>query len=158
MISNSSPLIFLSKIGKLRLLKELFGNIIIPEKVRDEVIIEGKSEVLVIKKAISEEWIKIQNPKKELSLELGKGENSAINLAMGINQQLIIDDALAVKVAKSFNIGTLRATSVILSALKKRILSKKEAINSINSLIQAGYYISPKYYSLLIERLNEYNK
>lgn len=156
MISNSSPLIFLSKIGKLDMLEKLFGKIIIAEGVKNEVIIEGKSEVSVIKQAINDGWIKIQNPKKEISFGLGAGETSVINLAMEIKQPLIIDDALAVKVAKSFNIETMRTTSIIFLALSKNILSKKEAINSIKMLIQAGYYISPRYYSLLIEKLNEY--
>lgn len=156
MISNSSPLIFLSKIGKLILLKKLFNSIKIPESVKNEIIIEGKPDSLAIAESIKEGWIKIQNPKKELSFGVGKGENSAINLAIETKEPLIIDDALAVKIATSFNLEVLRTTSIIFLALKKKLLTKKEAIFLLNQLVKEGYYISPKYYSLLIEKLNDY--
>ncbi len=41
-ISDSSPLIHLSKIGYLRLLKDYFHRIVIPEAVYKECIVEGK--------------------------------------------------------------------------------------------------------------------
>ncbi len=156
MISNSSPLIFLSKIGKLELLKELFEKISISMAVKEEVLVEGKEGFSIISDAIDREWILIKNPKKELVLELGKGENSVINLAVEMKEPLIIDDSLAIKIARSFNLKTLRTTSIVLLALKKKILTKKEAINCINRLIEEGYYISPRYYSMLIEKLNEH--
>jgi len=41
-VSNSSILIHLAKIGKLELLKKYYGNIIIPEAVYIECVVEGK--------------------------------------------------------------------------------------------------------------------
>lgn len=32
-VSNTSPLIWLSKVGRIKLLKKLFGEVIIPEEV-----------------------------------------------------------------------------------------------------------------------------
>ncbi len=42
-ISNSSPLIHLSKIGYLGLLKDYFQRIVVPEAVYKECIVEGKN-------------------------------------------------------------------------------------------------------------------
>ena len=42
MISDSSPLIFLSKITALSLLKKLFTNIEIPKAVKEEILIKEK--------------------------------------------------------------------------------------------------------------------
>ena len=42
MISNSTPLILLSKINQLTILKKVFNKITIPEGVKDEVLIENK--------------------------------------------------------------------------------------------------------------------
>jgi len=56
-VSNSSPLIFLSAIGMLDLLKAEFGEILVPEAVYDEVTskeLKGSNEV---KHA---DWIKVQ--------------------------------------------------------------------------------------------------
>ena len=43
-ISNASPLINLARIGKLDLLHELYGDLIIPEAVWHEVVVEGASQ------------------------------------------------------------------------------------------------------------------
>lgn len=43
-ISDSSPLIGLSSIGQLNILKSLWNNIIIPEAVYNEVVILGKDK------------------------------------------------------------------------------------------------------------------
>ena len=45
-ITDSSPLIFLSKIGKLYLLKELFDEILIPSSVFNETVTIGKEKML----------------------------------------------------------------------------------------------------------------
>lgn len=44
-ISDSSPLIGLSSIGKLGILKTLFGKIIIPGAVFEEVVVLGKDKI-----------------------------------------------------------------------------------------------------------------
>lgn len=154
MISNSTPIILLSKINRLILLKKLFSQIIIPEEVSKEVLIEDKPGYLIINRAIKDGWIKIENPKNNLELGLGKGENSAINLARERKDKLIIDDALGVKAAKAFNIEILRTTTLIFMALEKKLLKKDEAILVANALIENGYYIAPKYYSAIITKLN----
>jgi predicted nucleic acid-binding protein len=43
-ICNSTPLIALSSINRLQLLHDLFGEIIIPEKVYSEVVIAGSGK------------------------------------------------------------------------------------------------------------------
>ena len=41
-VSNSTPLIHLAKIERLNLLKEFFEEILIPEAVYQECVVEGK--------------------------------------------------------------------------------------------------------------------
>jgi len=57
-VSDSSPLIWLSKTGNLRLLRELYRDIIIPLEVYEEVVVtglrEGFSDALVVKRSINE--------------------------------------------------------------------------------------------------------
>ena len=60
-VSNSSPLIYLSKIGRLNLLKSVYTEILIPKGVYKETVTDaiGKPGVSEIQKAISEKWIKL---------------------------------------------------------------------------------------------------
>ena len=43
-VSNSGPLIALAKVGKLYVLRELFGKIIIPRAVWVEVVEKGRGK------------------------------------------------------------------------------------------------------------------
>lgn len=40
-VSNASPLINLARIGKLDLLRELYGKLLIPQAVWQEVVLDG---------------------------------------------------------------------------------------------------------------------
>lgn len=155
MICNASPLICLSSINQLELLKKLFRTITIPVQVKEEVLIREKPGYNIIKTAIKDKWIKIVTPKQNIILGLGKGETASINLAKERNDTLIIDDASAIKAANALNIPTIRTTTVIFKAIKKKIITKEEAINILNQLINVGYYIAPKEYAVLLTKLKE---
>lgn len=158
MISNSTFLILFSKIDKLDIIKKVFGSITIPESVKNEVLVDGKPGFVVIQKAINDKWIKITNPKNRLNLNLGVGETDAISLAKEKNDILIIDDGCAIKAAKFYNINTIRTTTLIFIALKKKIINKKQAEDLLNGLIKEGYYIKPEEYSIILNKLKNYPK
>ena len=71
-VSNSSPLIALAKIGKLYILRELFGEIVIPKAVWNEVVVKGKGKpgAEEVEKA---EWIQVREVRDRLSVEVLRG-------------------------------------------------------------------------------------
>ncbi len=153
MISNATPLIFLSKIGKLILLKRIFKEITIPRAVQAEVLVEGKPGCIAIRESLAEGWIKIKNPQKVLELSLGLGETEAISLAREVKDTLLLDDAYAIKAARINEIETMRTTSVLFLAANRKIMTPEELIQSINALIESGYYIRPAEYAFLLSKL-----
>jgi len=155
MISDAAPIIFLSKIGKLALLKKIFKEIIIPAAVQREVLVEGKPGYAAIKEALEQKWIKIINPERILELSLGPGESEAISLAREIKEPLLLDDAYAIKAAKIYDVETMRTTTVLFLAAHQRIITKDELINLTNGLVGAGYYIRPSEYAWLLSRIQE---
>lgn len=155
MISNSTPLIFLSKIGKLALLRRLFREIIIPVAVQREVLVEGKPGYAVIQEALAEKWIKIRNPQKVLQLSLGSGETEAISLATERNDSLLLDDAYAIKAAKIYEVETIRTTTVLFLAANRKMITVEELVQLINKLIDEGYYIRPAEYAFLLSKIQE---
>lgn len=155
MISNSSPLILLAKIGQLELLKKLFGYVTITDDVKAEVLIENKPGSANISAAIGEGWIKVANPKRMVELGLGKGENSVISLAKQKKDGVILDDATAIRAAKALGVNFLRTTTLVIMAVEKKFVSKKQAVSIINELIGTGYYVRPKYISAILTKLSE---
>ena len=88
-LSDTSCLILLEKIGELNLLHEVFGEILITQEVADEYDLTIP------------EWISIQNPtdknyQKTLEASVDKGEASAIALAVELVDCLLIIDRKSV--------------------------------------------------------------
>jgi uncharacterized protein len=84
-IADSTCLIGLSKIGKLDILRQLFGNILIPPTVFQEVVVLGRGRPGSAE-VDSAEWIQTcgvtdQFAVSTLRLRLGAGESEAIVLA-----------------------------------------------------------------------------
>jgi len=60
-VSNASPLIYLARLNKICLLKDLFGQVQIPLEVKVETIDRGKakgySDAYVIEEALNKGWL-----------------------------------------------------------------------------------------------------
>ena len=158
MISDAGPLIFISKIGKLSLLRKLFKEIIVPVAVQQEVLVEGKPGYATFQEALVQQWIKVQSPKRIIELSLGSGENEAISLARETKDTLLLDDAYAIKAARIHEVETMRTTTVLFLAAHKKIITPEELIQSINALMDAGYYIRPSEYALLLFKIQALSK
>ncbi|MDY0095992.1 MAG: DUF3368 domain-containing protein [Candidatus Vecturithrix sp.] len=120
-ISNSSPIIHLAKIGRLNLLQEFYETLTIPKAVYEECLTEGKDrqEVAAIRNA---DWLKVEPvmniPLVRLLLsELDKGESEAIVLALEKQADLLLlDDADARDRAKLYHIPITGTLGVLLRA------------------------------------------
>ncbi|MGK7954834.1 MAG: DUF3368 domain-containing protein, partial [Crocosphaera sp.] len=88
-IVNATPLIALSKINQLNLLNDLFSEVIIPQSVYNEVVIQGQEKVGK-QELLNAKWINIQNVPSTtminpLLLGLDQGELEVIQLGLLIN-------------------------------------------------------------------------
>ena len=114
-IVNSTPLIVLCNANLLFILKELYGNITIPQAVFDEVTAKPDSACLQIKENL--DWIFVEKIKdvadrKMYKAKLHAGEVDVMILAQESPQAdlVIIDDNAAKKTAKYLGLtvtGTL---------------------------------------------------
>ncbi|MFH2109769.1 MAG: hypothetical protein ABIJ47_00760, partial [Candidatus Bathyarchaeota archaeon] len=71
-VSDSTPLIYLAKIGRLDILKGVFKSIYVPEAVFDEAVTQGKAhnivDAFIIEKAVGD-WIIKERVKPEIEAE-----------------------------------------------------------------------------------------
>jgi len=102
-VADASTLIGLSRIEQLNLLRELYGEVVIPQSVYDEVVIESKDGSEKIKNA---KYLKVEKVADSKVVELflgylGKGEAEAIILSKEKKADLIlIDEKKARKAAR----------------------------------------------------------
>lgn len=123
-VSDSSTLIHLSAIGRLALLRELFGVLIVPTAVWREVVEQGRgrSGVEDVETARREGWIHVEAVSSELLLrslkhELDEGEAQVISLAVESGADLVLlDESEARRVAELFDLKKTGAVGVLLRA------------------------------------------
>lgn len=118
-VSNTTPIISLLKIGKLPILKDLYKEIFIPQEVFNEI--EAGRNKEFYEDLSSLDWVKIENiqNKKSLAffLDLDKGEAEAIVLATEIEAELIIlDETLGRFHAKHAGLKVTGTVGILLKA------------------------------------------
>lgn len=169
-VSNASPLIWLAKIGKITLLKELFGEVIIPEEVYKETVErglqEGFSDALAIKECIEQGWIKIsklnENEIKlcermmEHAFEIHIGEAQAIILARKTSALLLMDESSGRAFAETLGLKVRGTLYVIMKALREELLDKTEAKDMVLALVDKGFRIEPKLLARILREMDKY--
>jgi predicted nucleic acid-binding protein len=126
-VSNTTPLISLLKIGKLEILRDLYGEILVPQEVFNEIE-AGRTKEFYID--ISKTgWIRIEKIKDPRSLayflDLDKGEAEAIVLAVENNADLILlDETLGRFHAKHAGLKMTGTIGILLKAKQKGYISE----------------------------------
>lgn len=143
-VSNSGPLIHLARIDRLKLLKELFGEVIIPLEVRIEVVDRGKDEgmadAFLIESEVENGWIVIEkssnNKVKDIAESAGIdiGEAAAIMLARRKKCPVLIDDLAARRFAAGLGLQVVGSIGVLIRSAKVKRISKSEALDALDRL------------------------
>lgn len=150
-IVNSTPLIALCHIDSLDILKKIYGEIIIPKAVYNEI---SAKESSVCKSQVDESrsWIKVENIQNEMAKVLYKsqlhdGEVEVMILAKEKEADVvIIDDMNAKKHAKYLKLSVTGTLGVLIKAKKLGYINQLEPL--LNGMIQNNIYLGDK----LIER------
>lgn len=153
-VVNTSPIIYLSAINQINLLKNLFSEIFIPEAVKREVMSGGKDS-FGVKEIKTQKWIKTKKIRNKLAkeyllTEIDDGEAEVIILAEELKTSFIImDDKLARKIAKlrGFNVmGTLR---LLIAAKEKGLVNEVKPL--IEKLQAVGFWINDDVYKAILK-------
>lgn len=164
-VADSTCIIYLAKVGKLDLPKVVYGTVLIPGEVYNETVARGKEKKFIdaeiVGKAVEEGLIVVKELSKTQKTEakrlcslaaIGRGEAEAIILAKDSKSELVIDDAVALAVAKLYGLKTLWTTTLILEAVRRGALTKRDGRRMIENLVTSGYRLSV---DVLVELLRE---
>lgn len=158
-VSDTSPVSNLLIIGELDILLQLFGVIIIPPKVFEEIqkLENFEIDIAEIKNS---EWIKTIIPSdsklvQELNEILDEGESEAIALAKELNAEFIlIDEKKGRKVAERLGITAIGLLGILLKAKQKRAVERVMPL--LDALRQdAGFWISDVLYHDILMQADE---
>lgn len=146
-ISDASPLIALEDIGHLHLLKEIYEHVLITDIVRKEIQADLPS------------WIEVSTDYdidqfKVLSLELDKGEASAIALALKNPEfPIIIDERKGRLVAKRLNLRVTGTIGLIIKAKQDGLISSGRSV--LEQLENHGFWLSRTLMNQILRTMGE---
>ena len=157
-VCNSSPLIHLSKAGRLSLLRDFFQEILVPREVLTESVENsgGAKDAKEIKEA---DWIhplsiEDMDLKKALKLTLDDGEAAAIVLALEQKADIVLmDDYDGRTVAKEYDLMVTGTIGILLKAkLEGKIPSLR---HDLDGLRESGFWLGEELYLKILEQANE---
>ena len=143
-IINTSPFLYLYRIGHIEILPRLLNEILtVPAVVKE--LNQGREKGYRVPSLEEYTWLQIvapnQVPSEWLAADLGRGELETMSLALEHRENIVVlDDALARRIAKAAGLevwGTLR---VLLEGKKRGFVSSMASV--IEELSNSGMWIS----------------
>lgn len=143
-VSNTSPLLYLHRIGVLEWLPKLFSEICIPNAVVLELQ-EGQRRGYDVPNPSDYAWLQIVEPQSVpsewLSLDLGAGELAAMALALeNPNQIILLDDTLARRIAQAAGLKVWGTLKILLESKSQGM--SEDILHLVNLLEESGMWIS----------------
>jgi predicted nucleic acid-binding protein len=135
-VSNAGPLIALGRLGRLGLLSQLYGVVLISPEVHQEVVVNGLRlgapdadavRFLIQKAQIQVVPIELASNDPLHTLGIDKGEAETLALARQERADwVLIDDAHARRAARSVDIRCKGTIGILLEAFRKNMLPMTE--------------------------------
>ena len=159
-VSNSTPLINFANIGQLEILQVLFGRIVIPEAVWEEIVVKGSnyppSQLIKDLRWISRKDITSRELYDILECELDKGEAEAIILAGDLKADLVLlDETEARGYAERQGLFYMGSIGVLTLAKKSGVIPKVKPL--LDEMInRADFWISKNLYNAVLKDNREF--
>jgi uncharacterized protein len=148
-VCNSSPIIALDQIGQLHLLERLFGSVLVPPAVANEI-----APTVVRPPWITEQPLRQPIGSQMLRASLGPGESEAIALAMETSAPwVILDDRPARRFAQGLGLTVVGTLGILVAGKRRGLLF--EVKPCVDALIQHGFRIAANLYDHVLADAGE---
>ena len=143
-IVNTSPLLYLYQVNQLEVLRDLYGSIITPEAVLQELSV-GQTQGINIPDLAKIDWIQVVAIEARhlvpAIIDLGLGEAEVLALGLQYPESLLVfDDQLARRMARLYHLKHTGTLGVLVKAKKQGHIS--EVFPIIEHLKQCGMWLS----------------
>lgn len=157
-VVDSSALIPLARVGRLTLISAVFSEIQTTQRVRDEVLTEGKRGTASLSSFLDDVPIREAPTDAEevASLDgIAVADASVILLADAGEEVLLANDKGLIAVARSHGVECWWVTTLLLKCAKDGVVTATEATDVLYDLVDSGMNLSPKVYAQVQQALRE---
>lgn len=143
-VANTSPLLYLHQVGCLKVLQQLYGTVVVPSAVQEELEV-GKRQGIDVPDVSSLSWIHIRPVASAAFVpavvDLGQGEAEVLALGLEIaDSLLILDDQLARRIADLYDLRYTGTLGVLVKAKRAGFLSTVSAV--VTAMRERGMWLS----------------
>ena len=147
-VSDTGPLNYLLWIEEIELLPQLYGAVVLPGAVHQELSHPNAPERVRQWAAALPGWVSVRTPRALLTLPIDIGEQEAISLAVEMQADLILlDDRHGREAAEAQALIVTGTLGVLGEAAKQGLIDLEEALERLR---QTNFRTSPKVISALL--------
>jgi predicted nucleic acid-binding protein len=152
-VADASPICYLLLIEHVELLQRLFGQVVIPRAVRDELNAEGAPAIVRTWSAHPPPWLQIQSVVTASDAALDRlhlGEREAIALAEQLKADLIVlDEKTARRIAVERRLNITGLLGILDEAATRRLIDLPMATEQLR---RTTFRASPRLLKALLDR------
>lgn len=161
-VSDTSPITNLAAVGRLDLLQMLYGQIALPEEVRDELVYGGSGNNPGAHEVLTAGWFVVMPVDAQRRDQLAGmyhaldiGEAAALALAQARGADLILlDDRAARDAARALGLSHIGVVGVLLAAKTRGLISLvKPILDDLRAT--AGFYLAEAVYQAALRTAGE---
>lgn len=151
-VADTSPINYLILIGEIEILTKMYGRVVIPRAVREELLRPSTPEMVRNWTSHLPDWLEVHTPVNvpDASLAmLDPGERDAIMLARELKaNQLIVDDRQGRHEAEKRGIPVIGTLGVIREAATLGLLDLRNAVKRLEG---TSFHIAPQILARLLK-------
>ena len=165
-VFDATPLIYLATVDRLAILDELPEECRLPERVYDEVVTTGleagHADARRVERVVEANVLRVLSVDTAETFERLQANDSlseadAAVLAMADAQHgiAVMDEQYGRDVAAAEGIETRGTAYLLLRSLQRGTITAADARETIDAMIDAGWYCAPDLYAKIIRRIEE---
>jgi len=157
-VVNATPLIALSLLNSVHLLRELFDEVVVPSLVYHEVAVQGRGRPGADAVAAAD-WLVVRAPSstptvEPLLLGLDAGELQVLLLGRELAADwVLVDERLGRRVAQAMGLPVKGTIGVLLAAFHVGLMDSDACLEAAQSLTSLGIRVHPAVLSWLANEL-----
>ncbi len=166
-VFDATPLIYLAKADQLQLVSDLNGECYLPQEIHSEVVTTGLEEGYTDARRIEQcidaglfEVISVDDSQLVTRLQqnpnLSDADVAVLGCAESRDAVAVMDEAYGRTAAEIEGIETRGTAYSILLCAKQGDITIREARETVDSMIEEGWYCAPDLYTKLVRKLESF--
>ncbi|MFC4440312.1 MULTISPECIES: DUF3368 domain-containing protein [Natrialbaceae] len=168
-VFDATPLIYLAKVDQLHLVSNLNGQCYLPQQIHSEVVTTGLEEGYTDARRIEQcidaglfEVISVDDSPLVARLQqnpnLSDADVAVLGCAASLDAVAVMDEAYGRTAAEIEGIETRGTAYLVLLCAKRGHITVSEARETIDSMIEEGWYCAPDLYTKLVRKLESFEQ